>query len=123
MHAVKVIPMSHEESQDRERVYKDSQNPIEDIRKKVDRIAHAMGEIKTAISGDDMGNDGLAKKLSAMQTEIIDVKARLYKVESIQFEIETTQRVKNRLWGAVYGLLGVVLGSTIATIINRIFKK
>lgn len=65
------------ESQKREGRYRESQDDTKIMRKQLEGISANVGEIMIALKGNDLGSDGLIKRVAAMEKVIKDLTDQL----------------------------------------------
>lgn len=109
--------MNHEESQERnvrEERYKGSQDDIAIIRKELNKLTGAVGELVTAFKGNDLGTEGMVAQVRSVIEEQATLKSRLDDIERIA-------RLNQKYLFAFIGTLGIVLGTIAKTIIDHLF--
>lgn len=111
--------MNQEETNERdarEERYRGSQDDILIIRKELNKLTGAVGELVTAFKGNDLGTEGMVAQVRDLIDEQAKLKERLDDIERIA-------KMNQKYLFAFIGTLGVVLGSVVKTIIDHLFKK
>jgi hypothetical protein len=98
--------MNHEESQERderEERYRGSQDDISVIRKELNKLTGAVGELVVALKGNDFGTDGLIIRVREIEDETDKMKKRIDQIELVAKGKELHLRI---IWGLVCFILG-----------------
>ena len=115
------IMATHEQSENQEREdrYTDSQRVNRDINHKIDVLVGKFGDLtgsvddlKAAIQGDKLGNEGVLPRMAKIEQTQRDLKDELD-------EVKATNEKKIMYLIAFFTTLGVVVG----TLLDRLFKK
>lgn len=114
-----ILHMNHEETrerEDREERYKGSQDDIAIIRKELNKLTGAVGDLVTAFKGNDLGTEGMVAQVRSVIEEQATLKSRLD-------DIERVARLNQKYLFAFIGTLGVVLGTIVKIVIDHLFTK
>jgi regulator of replication initiation timing len=111
---LKSVPMS-DHNENREQHYKDSLNDARRMREQLDILSGKVGELVTAIKGNDMGTEGVVGQIKTLRAEQELLKKRLD-------DIEQSTAKKNAYLGVAIGTVGLFLGTIIKVIIDHLFK-
>lgn len=106
--------LKNDEREEREERYRVSQSDISIIRKEINKLGGALGEIKTAITGDAFGNEGLANRVKTWEEKLDDMDSRLSDMEVANKKRETN-------FAVIFTLVGGVVTALIMHLINKIF--
>lgn len=117
-----VLPMDQERENKEDR-YLRSRDEMREFKKQLDEMTRILGSVDEAIKGNDRGTEGLVRqfqtirethKIFAKQIEVLE--ERLYKIE-----VDMKNRLK--IWGLVFTLAGIVLGTLFKAFIDKFSKK
>lgn len=114
-----ILHMNHEETKERdgrEDRYRGTQDDISIIRKELNKLTGAVGELVTAFKGNDLGTEGMVAQVRSVIEEQAKLKERLDDIERIA-------KTNQKYLFAFIGTVGVVLGSVVKTIIDHLFNK
>lgn len=108
---LKSVPMDHEK-EDR---YRASIDDTKQMRQQLDILAGRVGDLVTAIKGNDMGTEGVVGQIKAIRMEQDHLKKRLD-------DMEQSTAKKNAYIVVAVGTVGLFLGTIAKIIIDHLFK-
>lgn len=111
--------MNTEETKERdhrEDRYKGTQDDISIIRKELNKLTGAVGDLVTAFKGNDLGTEGMVAQVKSVIEEQANLKSRLDDIERIA-------KMNQKYLFAFVGAVGVALGTVGKTIIDHLFNK
>lgn len=111
--------MNQEESKersDREDRHTGTQRDIRDIKFQMDKLTGVVGDLVTALKGNEFGTEGMVAQVRAIIDEQTALKKRLD-------DLELANSKKQMYLIAFVTTVGVVIGTLIKTAIDHIFKK
>jgi hypothetical protein len=113
MQAATILHMNHEENNEREERYRASQDDVSIIRKELNKLTKAVGDLADSLRGDDLGNKGLVFRIEQVEKTADDLKKRIEDVIQRAKSRETYVRI-------IWGLICFVVGTVFMVILNRL---
>jgi len=102
-------------------------DPIRDMKKQFDILSGAIGgmrsdlsEIRTALTGNEMGTEGLVARVENMEGRQMGFELDVKKIFSKLEEYEKSAKVNRRYVLAFIGVLGTVAGTIIKIVIDHL---
>ena len=107
--------MNQEETSEREQRegrYKESQDDVSVIRKELNKLTSAVGELVTAFRGNDLGTEGIISEVRKLVADQLLMEKRFDKLEKrfegIQGMAKTNQRYIMGFIAAIAAIIGAV---------------
>lgn len=116
MIALKAIPMNQEESakrQEQDERYRGSQDDISIIRKELNKLTGAVGEMVDCLKGNEFGQEGLVKQARELKIAFDTMNARVT-------NLENAEKFREKAWRIVFLLMGTILGSLMKSFFDRL---
>lgn len=121
MNTATVIHM--EDREEKENRYKDSRDEIKSMKKQVEEMTRVLGSVDEAIRGNDRGTIGFVKQIDLMKTEMSNMKFLIEKLEERFFKMELDMKNRLKIWGIVFTLSGIIIGTLFKAFIDKFSKK
>lgn len=102
--------MSTQENDSRSAMGKDD---VRDLKRQLDKLTGAVGELVVAFKGNDLGTQGMVARVHEIEEQQRALKNRLD-------ELELATKRKEMYVMAIIGLAGIVIGSLIKTLFDHL---
>lgn len=93
--------------------YKESQDDISIIRRELNKLTGAVGEMVDCLKGNEFGQEGLVKQVKAVKEIAENLTARVT-------SLENSEKFREKAWRIVFLLCGTVIGSLFAKFIDHL---
>lgn len=104
---------------DNEERYKDAMDDAKRMRHQLDILTGKVGDLVTAIKGNDLGTEGVVGQIKALRVQIEAIEVRLEAVEQRAAEARAEARMRQRYMKMAYSAAGALVLVIIKFLIDR----